>query len=118
MHWRSSRTSASPEKKRCASLILFEEDWKIYDSLEYTVEDGVLTSLNPGDVILVGSERGAVLPNGRALSFGTIGTANRAADPYHVLRKVSVGDRVFWHGRFLNEEETEFAGPFRIFLGR
>ncbi len=95
--------------------IYFEDRYEIYDSLTYEYENGILTEFNPGTVVLEASERGWGTPWGTAFAFGKVVAFDADVDPHDLLARVQVGDRTFWRGRYLDETQLEFAGPFRIF---
>lgn len=74
-----------------------------------------ITEFAEGKLVVELTDKGWGSPWGTAFARGKVTIAPPNADPGGVLSGVKVGDRVFWHGRYLDDTHTTFAGPYRIF---
>jgi len=81
------------------------------------IEDGLISEFDDtdGGVVVEFTDKGWGSPRGTAFAWGKVTVAPSGADPHGALSNVDVGDRTFWHGRYLDDARTRFAGPFRIF---
>ena len=111
----------------------FEETVRIYPPDTVKVKWGVTTKPGPaglegppplgsqlidtfvleGEVLVEFTDKGWVSPRGTGFAWGKV--INAPSDFGGALDRVAEGDRTFWHGRYLDDARTRFAGPFRIF---
>lgn len=108
-------------------LITVNDLWAIYENdtvvYEFGVVDvpgvgsvpGVLTTFEPGELLLAGSDVAFGTPSGQARGSGSVTEAPADTGP---LGCVPVGSRVFWNGKYDTPEAgpgTHFLGKFRVF---
>ena len=96
----------------------WEDRFEILASLSYEAdENGVIVEFDPGDVILEAADVGWGGPSGAFVAVGSIVAADGSADPFGRLRRVAVGDVMFYRGSS-GETGFDFAAAFRIFALR
>jgi len=107
-------TNPAPAQGQLISAV---EDWAIYENVDYEFDDvsGVLTTFEPGPLLLAGSDVAYGTPSGQVRGRGPVADAPATSGP---LACVPVGSSVFWNGTWDPPEigpGTHFLGKFRVF---
>ena len=89
--------------------VYFEENVEIHEggSVSYTYDGGVITEFEEGEALVEFTDEGWNTPWSTAFAPGKVTGST--------LPGVDVGDRTFWRGRYLDEDNMTFGGPFMIF---
>lgn len=95
--------------------VYWEDRYEILDTLSTTVEGGVITKFEPGNVIFEVTERGWGTPWGTFFALGKVVAADVDADPHGLLDRVSVDDAVVYWGHNTGDAGLAFVARMRIF---